>query len=674
MIRGNSSWQPLATAQVSWRESGAPHSHRFDDYYYSSEDGSEESQYVFLRGNQLQQRFAAHRHPTFCIVETGFGTGLNFLLTWKLWQQQAQPRPRLHFISIEKYPLAKSDMQRALAAWPELAELAKALLTNYPEPLAGQHRLLLEDGAVILDLWWEDAEDALSELVSYETSTVDAWYLDGFSPGRNQAMWSAEIFQLMADNSRTGATFASFTAVGDVRRALLAAGFQVSKSPGFGKKRECIYGVLEEKVKCTTPPPKSTGITPWDIRSINPAYPQSALVIGAGIAGCTVAAALARRNIKVTILERGQVANAGSGNDQGVLYTRLSRKHSPLSDFSLQSYSFSLRYYQQLFAAQRLREGVDGALCGSFHQSDNLDELACMAELLQSVPNLAQVLSAQEANTILAIEQEKGGYWYPGSGWLRPASVCHAVLQHPNIHLIENTGELVLKQLNEGWAAMSGTQVLAQAHCAILATGTATASLCGLDWLPLQAIRGQTSTLPATQNSRTLRAALCHKGYISPARLGNHCIGASFDVRDDDKNLRGDDHRKNLDNLGAAVPAWRSELAALNEQHIGGRVGYRCASPDYLPLVGPVPQRELFLQSYAALRKNARQTIPCAGEFLPGLYMSTGHGSRGLTSTPLAAEILASTICGEALPLSRELHRAISPARFIIRELKRKNG
>ncbi len=673
MIRGNTPWHPLPNASISWKDNSSPYSTDFGDYYYSSEEGRRESQYVFLRGNQIPQRCSSHPRASFCIVETGFGTGLNFLLTWEAWLSQPSPRPHLHFISLEKYPLAKDDMVKALRSWPDLEPLATQLLAHYPQPLPGQHRLVLDEGRVTLDLWWEDAEDALCELASYGKRTVDAWYLDGFSPNRNEEMWTDKIVQCMASISRTNATFATFTAAGNVRRTLARHGFQVVKSPGFGKKRECVHGSFTG-LAINSSPTQGMRDTPWDIPHEHPSPPSSVLIVGAGIAGCTAAQALARRNINVCILDSGPVANAGSGNDQGVLYTRLSHKHSPLNDFSLQSYGYALRFYQQLFSTGALQEGIDGALCGSFHQSDKLEEMHTLATLLQPVPDLARVLSAPEANDALGVVQKKAGYWFPGSGWIRPASVCHALLQHPNIQLFENTGTLRLKPTPNGWVALSGTDVIAEAECAVIAAGTMSGKLHDLGWLPLQAIRGQTSTLPASRHTGTLRAALCHSGYIPPARDGVHCIGATFDIKDQDDQLRATDHRKNLEALGAAVPDWREQLTKRDEQTMAGRVGYRCASPDYLPLVGPVPKRAVFLQTYAALRKNARQTIPGAGECIPGLYLSTGHGSRGLTSTPLAGEILASLMCGEAVPLSRELNKAISPARFIIRDLKRKKA
>jgi len=390
------------------------------------------------------------------------------------------------------------------------------------------HRIVLDGGAVILDLWWEHAQDALSELASYGQSSVDAWYLDGFSPNRNREMWTDKIFHCIADLSREGATFATFTAAGDVRRALLNAGFQVTKRPGFGKKRECIHGVLK-KGRTTTPITARPDSTPWDICSSAPTTPHSVLVIGAGIAGCTAAAALARRG------------------------------HSPLSDFSLQSYLFALRFYQQLLTSGNLKEGADGALCGSFHQSNKIEEMAAMELLLQSVPDLAQVLSARAANDILGVKQD--------------------LLEHENIQLLENTGPVALQPRNAGWAAVSGGQVMAEAACAVVATGTASTGMCELDWLPLQAIRGQTTTLAASENTHALRAVLCHSGYISPARTGEHCIGATFDIKDEERNIRALDHRKNLDALGAAVPNWQNELAGMDEQLMSGRVGYRCASP-----------------------------------------------------------------------------------------------
>jgi tRNA 5-methylaminomethyl-2-thiouridine biosynthesis bifunctional protein len=656
----------MQLADLDWSSGTAPRSRNFGDFYYSTDGGLRESDYVFLQGNQLPDRWSKHDHRVFCIVETGFGTGLNFLLTWSAWLASPAPRPRLHYISVEKHPLAKSELARALAAWSTLAENANQLLDHYPDPVPGQHRIILAQGDLILDLWWEDVTEAISDMATQGQQTVDAWYLDGFSPARNETMWQDALFTGMATTSRHGSTFATFTAASNVRRGLEEAGFKVEKTPGFGQKRECLRGILD-----VSPPPPVHTHTPWDIPSRRRQAPTSALVIGAGLAGCTVASALAHRGIRVTILEQNQLASAGSGNDQGILYTRLSQRHSALSDFALQSFLFAHRFYRDLLHAGELKEGEDGALCGSFNHSERREEMSVIAEVLDAVPEIAQVFDAEDAAEQLGFRQLSGGYWFPQSGWMRPGSVCQALLGHSNIQLSENTGSVVLEPAGNGWCAVAGSQRVAQADCAVIATGTAGNSQADLSWLPLQAIRGQTTNITSTAAMAKLKTGLCHTGYIAPARMGQHCIGATFDLDDHDNTVRVEDHRRNIEALATAMPEWRDELLSIDPVNLSGRVGYRCATPDYLPVVGAVPDYEAFLHNYADLRKNAKQTILQRGSYLRGLYVTTGHGSRGLTSTPLAAQVLASQICGELPPVSGELKRAIAPGRFIIRQLRR---
>jgi tRNA 5-methylaminomethyl-2-thiouridine biosynthesis bifunctional protein len=643
MRRSNQPWLPAATAELDWQatsDSPCPRSRRFGDIYYSTENGLEESRYVFLHGNDLPGRCSAHPENTFCVAETGFGTGLNFLLTWQAWRSLPDNRPRLHYLAVEKHPLTRQDLDRALAAWPELGDLRDALINAYPMAIKGCHRLTLDDQRLTLDLWWEDATDTLCDLASREAAYVDAWYLDGFAPALNARMWSADLLHAVGRLSRPGATFATFTAAGQVRRDLLAAGFDVTKSAGFG-------------------------------RTTAAHRPATALVVGGGLAGCTTAAALARRGVVATLLEREALATGGSGNQQGILYTRLSTRHSALTDFALASFCHASRYYRALLVAGRLQEGQDGALCGSFHQNGDDEEMAYLAEALSTVPELGQVLDKQDANRMLGVEQVSAGYWFPGSGWLRPVSICQAVAASTAVEILEHCGEVSLRRAEGAWQAYSGKQLLAPADCAVIATGLQARAQAGLDWLPLRAIRGQTTQVPTSNSLGQLRAALCHSGYVAPARAGEHCIGATFDLHDDHGQTREADHRHNLQALAAAVPAWQAELDALDPADLEGRVGYRCATPDYLPLVGPAPDLPVFLQTFAELRKNARQVLNDRGTFLPDLYLNTGHGSRGLSSTPLAAEYLASLICVEPPPLTRELCRALAPARFIIRDLGR---
>lgn len=666
MKRDNLPWRPLQPAALTWGP--VPASTAYDDVYFSGDNGLAESLHVFLEGNGLPGRLQQHPHRDFCVAETGFGTGLNFLLTWRAWRQAAGQVPDLHYLSIEKHPLTRADLARALGLWPALDELAQALLAVYPEPVPGQHRLLLDEGRVRLDLWWEDAADALADLASRRQPLVDAWYLDGFAPARNREMWSEELLAAAAALARPGATVSTFTVAGHVRRSLQAAGFRVDKVPGYGRKRECLRGTLQ---RAEPRPSPAQYPQDWDLGGDRPGAPRSALVLGAGLAGCSVALALARRGVAVTVVDRGGPGGAIRALDQGILFTRVSRKHSAQSDFALQCFLFAARFYRDLFARGGLTAPRDGELTGSFQQSDNGAELRELAAAFSGLDDLVRVLDAPEASGLLGIEQPCGGLWFPQSGWLQPAAVCNALLGHPGIRLVQDCGDLVLEAAGARWRAVSGAGTVAEAECAVAAPGADLAGLAPFQWLPAQVIRGQVSRVPAAGALAGLRAPLCHDGYIAPAREGVHCVGATYDIGDTGPEARDADHRRNLERLAAALPACRDALQALDARGLEGAVGLRCASPDYLPMVGPAPDLQGFLQRYAPLGRDARHPVPGPGCYLPGLYLTTAHGSRGLTSAPLAGELLASMVCGEPPPLSRSLCRALAPARFIIRDLIR---
>jgi tRNA 5-methylaminomethyl-2-thiouridine biosynthesis bifunctional protein len=221
------------------------------------------------------------------------------------------------------------------------------------------------------------------------------------------------------------------------------------------------------------------------------------------------------------------------------------------------------------------------------------------------------------------------------------------------------------------WQALNAAgDVLAEAGRAVIALGSAARDLHWTRGLPLKVVRGQTTQIPAPPE-QALRSAFCHRGYIAPAMGGEHCIGATFDLNDESREWRVSDNEANLRSLAAALPAWRDYLASLDPCALAGRAELRCVSPDYLPLAGPVADQDAFLQRYASLGQDARRIIDARAPCQPGLYLITAMGSRGLSYAALAAERLASELCGEPPPLSRELLRALSPARFILRGIVR---
>lgn len=228
---------PTTSNAIEWRD-GQPYASAFQDVYFSTDNGLEETKFVFLTQNDLTSRFKDLKNANFTIAETGFGTGLNFLSTWQLWSELAPSDSYLHFISVEKYPLSIDDIRLALAYWPTLVDYSQQLLAQYQQLSPGIHQLSFADGKVTLSLLIGDVTEMLPQM----NTPIDAWFLDGFSPAKNPDMWSATLFQNMARLSHPLTTFATFTSAGDVRRGLQAVGFQVIKLAGFGKKREMLRG------------------------------------------------------------------------------------------------------------------------------------------------------------------------------------------------------------------------------------------------------------------------------------------------------------------------------------------------------------------------------------------------------------------------------------------------
>ena len=678
----------LVAAGIDWQADGAPLSTTYGDVYFSRGDGLEESRHVFLRHNGLPARWEspAAAGSDFVIMETGFGTGLNFLATWQAWRASG-PRPaRLHFVSIEKHPLSAQDLARSLAAFAALRTLSQALIDQYPPALPGIHALDFGP-EVALTLAFGDAAAMLAALCDCDHPRLraalavkaDAWYLDGFAPARNPDMWSLPVIDGIAALSKPGTSFATFTAAGAVRRALEAAGFAVNKVPGFGRKRDMLCGQLGTSVHpplAPPPAPRRRARSPqaWHAGAGAHRGERTALIIGAGLAGCHSAAALAARGWRVTVLERdAEVAAEASGNAAGILYARLSASDSPLSRFNLHAYLHASRCYRQGFSSGKLLEGRDGALSGmlqlGFDEAER-QHLAAVAARYAGCDDLVSLVPASEASALSGVAIDYPALYFPGSGWLAPRRWCRHLLQHPGITVRTDCGVLELERSGQLWRAHSGRGSDSAAVC-IVAGGLGCRRLAPLAFLPLRPLGGQVTLLPAP--GPLPRVALCHAGYVTALGGDTLSCGASFRVNDDSTQLRDDDHRYNLAQLSTHLPSLLdpAQLRQLDPAALQGRAGVRCTTPDYLPIVGPVPDVDALCSDFAPLARDARADIPRGGSFVPGLYVNTGHGSRGLTTTPIAAALLAALLHGTPRPLDWPLVRALSPARFPIRELAR---
>lgn len=655
-------WTPLAPPPLDW-QGDTPISRDTGDIYFSTEDGLHESDYVFIEGNRLRSRWATHSEASFVVAEIGVGSALNVALTCQRWLENRPAGKTLHYIGIERAPMRPADIGRALASWPLLSPVCDPLLDRWPDPLPGCHRRRFVDWGITIDFWWGEAAEILEDLASHERPWVDAWYLDGFAPATETGPWESSVYEAMAGLSRPGATFATFTAAGTVRRGLADAGFHVTKRPGYGRKREALCGHLD------TASPRPPRLTPWDLNA-HPMSVDNALVVGAGLAGAHVAAALAARGITVTVLEAGAMATGGSSNLQGITYTRLSHQHNPLTDFSVSAFGYATDLTSQLLRRGALTEGVDVGLGGYIQLHDEDDMLAHLREVLPLAPQFAQAVSADDIAARIGIAPRCGGIHYQRGGWLDPRAVCRTLLDHPLITVQENCGPLTLECTDSGyWQALNeASATLAEAPAAILATAYGVLAAPQLAWLPITPIRGQTTHLPSTAQLSGLEIALCDQGYLPPARAGLHCIGASFGPGDVGTDEREPEHAHNIDMMQSALP--QLDIAA-PEQGWQGHVAHRCNSNDYLPIAGMAPDLPAFNAQYDRLRHDRKRLIDAPAPLHTGLGVLTSLGSRGLTAAPLAAEVLADQLLGGMPCVPRYLQRATSPARFAERALKR---
>ncbi len=653
----------LHHARLDWNEAGTPVSSEFGDVYFSNDNGLSETRYVFLQQNRLPERFSHHDSDSFVIGETGFGTGLNFLATMAVFLEQAPLSgngSRLHFISVEKYPLTQADLRKALAAWPELAPLSQPLIDQWPLPVSGCHRLLFADGRIRLDLWFGDIKEMLPQVPHPATGLVDAWYLDGFSPAKNPEMWTQDLFDDLARLARPDATLSTFTCAGFVRRGLIAAGFAMKKVKGHGSKREMLAGVREGKV-----PQQS--IAPWYAR---PAGREGeVLIIGGGIASAMTALSLVERGRHVTLLcEDGEPASGASGNRQGALYPLLNGEHDALSRF----YSLAFGFARNRLLALAKHHPVAFSLCGVTQLGYDDKSAAKLAKMSQGPfpPELMHPLSAAEVEQVVGLPCDADGVSYPLGGWLCPADLTRAAIREAQasgrLEVVFNATVTRIAEEADGWHLESRDGRQWHAPNLVVAAGHQLPTLLPFAELPLYPVRGQVSHVPTKAGLSKLKTVLCYDGYLTPAHNGAHCIGASYGRNQTDLAYRADEQEQNRARLQACVPQqrWPAEVDVSGAQ---ARIGVRCASRDHLPVAGPVARLAALADHDVHAPADQQSALPLHA----GLYVLGALGSRGLCSAPLCGELVASEICGDPLPLAADLLEALHPARYWVRRLRR---
>lgn len=648
--------QPIIPATVDFSDEAAPSAPAFGDVYHARAGAFAQARHVFLGGNELPQRWQGRRR--FVILETGFGLGNNFLATWAAWRDDPARSERLVFISIEKHPLRQADLAQAHARSPE-PTLARALLDQWPPLTHNLHVLDFEQGRVRLMLCLGEARSWLAEL----SAEVDAFYLDGFSPALNPDIWDPYLLRSLGRLAAPDATAATWSVARPVRDGLSAAGFEVSKAPGFASKGQMSVAHYR---------PRHVPVGPAGRQALAPRA-RTALVVGAGIAGAAAAHALAAQGLAVTLIEsRERPAQGGSGNPGGLFHGTLNPDDGLHARFNRAAALHTSRRARLLHAGGHLPWLQEGLLRLDLQRDPatlqaQIDQLGLPADYVQA---LSPDDASRRAGWPLG-DAVRSAWHYPGGGALPPGGLVQALLATAALPVTLRTGcaAALLQRQDERWRCLDAAgQVLAEGEALVLAAGTDTLPLLATlapgdlaTLLPsLLTQRGQISLLTASQLAASgwqpPRQPIAGSGYALGLPDDGLVFGATHQEGDLDPDLRDSDHLENLAQLAQLRPG-APPRPALSQ----GRVGWRLIAPDRLPLVGGL----------AAPPLTGRIDQPRLIPRLPGLALCTAMASRGLTWALLCGELVASRITGAPAPLETSLVDALDPLRFAYRRATR---
>lgn len=656
----------MRNAQLDWVENNTPFSTQFGDIYFSRQQGLQESEYTYLAANQLPQRWGSffQHNSTFVLAETGFGTGLNFLITWRAWHKyhQTSQRSQLHYVAVEKYPLNRQDLAKASSLWPELAPYSQQLLQNYPTTSPGFHRLNFPEQQLSLTLIFADATEGLQQLHNAQNDLVHAWYLDGFAPAKNPDMWTDDLFKQIGKLSASNCTLSSFTAAGFVRRGLVQQGFSMGKQAGWGTKREMLLGQYTQPEASTS---EQSNQAPWFHSGAHEKTVRKVAIIGGGLAGCSTAYALAKQGIHVALFEqKPQLAAGASGNPIGVYYPAFNANHDAISQFYLNSILLLQQWLRTLnFSVQSqgcLNIAYEKRLSQRYQKLANTETLSPYLHWL-SPDNATQHSGLNCVHPALLIKT---------AGQLSPEALCHAMWEHASkfshhnqLHLNQDIQSIT--QQTQYWHLFSHNSQYGPFDAVVICNSYACHTFQQTQHYPLRIARGQ---LHWTSTPIDCALPICGNSYITAPDTGIQVLGSSFIIDDSSAELRTNETEIILQQLQYSHP---NLMEKLHSASLHGRVSHRSVTQDHLPLVGPVVDHEAFLKQYQDLHKGRPAQQYASAPIYPGLYLNVAHGTRGISSCALAAETICNLIQHNVLPIPNSAYQLLHPARYFLRQLKR---
>ena len=688
----------MKSAQVVLK-GGIPFNPEFDDIYFNADDPVGQSEYVF---NSVFDEIW-NKKSEFNVLETGFGAGLNFLCAFKRFKNSDK---FLNFVSIEKTPIARDDLTKIYANFSELADVSRELLDAYPPLIRGFHRLNLAPN-ITLTLCFGDVDEVLDEL-SFNADTV---FMDGFAPAKNEAMWSELACAKIANLCALGASVCTYSASGALKRVLQNSGFEVNLLKGYGKKREMLRAKFIGE--------RQAGSEIWFSR-FDPAAtiaPKTALVIGGGVAGCVCAFKLRKRGLKVTIAEkRGDIALNGSGNHCGILMPLITKPTVNLGRMHMNAFLQAARFYERNLGAEEIE------FCGATDYAYEQKTLERFYEWRE--------FDSDNGIFELKFDDEPyaSAFIFKGAK-ARPRKMCKAA--SAGIKTLLNCEFTGFETLEGGAvrAHFKDGQII-DADVLVLAIGGESMDFFADYDIRLSSVRGQvTHIAPAVLTPAPFSA----KGYVCPPVDGVQVIGATYDRNlfldeprssDDEKNLADvaefldgkfaekerlnlnigrDGDAENLNRLetsrndinlsknmdlraettdDSALTQDASNLTASenlsndtiktpqNVRIIGSKVGYRSYSGDRFPLIGRLYDEDFYKDTYKSLLWTKGKSNPHP-KYVPNVYVSTAHGSRGLCTAVLGAELICDLVFDRPLCIEKSLFDELHLARFLVRKLKK---
>lgn len=583
-------FERIEYAEVEVRN-GRPYSRKFNDIYFAS-DGPTEVGRVFLSPARILDR--SRSSELFSICEFGFGSGLNFAVTTQRFLALATIPNKLRYISFEKYPLPLEDLRAVRDYWRHSVPILDDLVNNYPPPISGWHRRFFAKGQVELSLYLGDVQEGLSDFAAEDKIGIDAWFLDGFAPRKNPAMWSQNLLVQLSDLTRTAGTVTSFTASGSVRRTLRNSGFHCNLIDAKPHKRHTLLATIQA-------------------HTINEhTQPKRAIVVGAGLAGCATAFALANKGIATTIVDRNPMAtDSTSTTPCAVVHARMSNVNSSSAAFRVHSHFFS-----SVLLKQRLEPLIVGVLqlpSDNFPQ-DRLERVAAMIGA-----HSATLVDADTASQMAGTRLSKPGLWFPDSFAISGQQLRQNLINHPMIEL--EVRPIVPRELGE--------------YPVVIATGSEIPEEMEFPPLETATVAGQIDFFVNQQSPKIPKCIILNDGYICPVQ-GTVASGSTYEYQDWPAGEATSTNRKRLEQL-----LQHSQF----QWHKSFR-GQRVVTSDRLPIIGNTSENT---------------------------WASLGHSSSGTTSTILGGELIASRIAGRLAPLSPYIASAIDPWRFKIRQQRRPN-